>query len=490
MWRVWSDVSLYAQIGAFVEQLVHVSARHDPLTAARHRAFIAPRLIGGLAALTALPVHLAISGVPGPLEIFVYAWLATPLLIACYLSRTGAYERAQIMSSGALAVLVATIAAATGGITSFAAVWLVLIPIEAALAASRRVVLIASVLALGAAASLFAAEFAQAAAPAAPSIMLVLLGLGSATLYAAGLALGSASLARASSRLLVVEEDRYRLLARNIDDVITRHRRDGTVRFASPAAEPLFGVPPRALLGHGLFDRVHVADRPAYLTALSHAATQGASSSVEFRIRRETADQAGAPAEYIWVDMRCRPLDRDGANDGECEVVAAIRDVTERKTQEQAVDSAREEAERANAAKSRFLATMSHELRTPLNAIIGFSEMLANEEMMQLDKARRHEYAHADRRVRASPALGGQRHPRHVEDRERQFRDHAGAVRAGAGDRHLLRPDGAAGARIRHRRRLLGIRSARYRRRQARREADPDQPVVQCDQVHASAAAR
>ena len=56
-----------------------------------------------------------------------------------------------------------------------------------------------------------------------------------------------------------------------------------------------------------------------------------------------------------------------------------LRDVSERKTQEQAIEFARPETERANAAKSRFLATMSHELRTPLNAIIGFSEMLTNE---------------------------------------------------------------------------------------------------------------
>jgi cell cycle sensor histidine kinase DivJ len=70
-----------------------------------------------------------------------------------------------------------------------------------------------------------------------------------------------------------------------------------------------------------------------------------------------------------------------------------MRDVTERKLQEQALDHARAEADQANAAKVKFLANMSHELRTPLNAIIGFSDMLVNEERMRIDGARRQEYA-------------------------------------------------------------------------------------------------
>src|SRR6185503_8577763 len=113
--RVLSDVSLFAQVRAYIDSLVHPSARLDPLTAARHRAFIAPRFIGGLVALTALPIHLAVSGVPSTLEILFYAWLAAPLLIAGYLSRTGHYERAQFASSASLAALIATIGLATGG---------------------------------------------------------------------------------------------------------------------------------------------------------------------------------------------------------------------------------------------------------------------------------------------------------------------------------------------------------------------------------------
>jgi two-component system, cell cycle sensor histidine kinase DivJ len=70
-----------------------------------------------------------------------------------------------------------------------------------------------------------------------------------------------------------------------------------------------------------------------------------------------------------------------------------MRDVTDRKNQEQALELARSAAEQADMAKTRFLATMSHELRTPLNAIIGFSEMIAQEETLLLDAARRREYA-------------------------------------------------------------------------------------------------
>ncbi len=383
-----------------LDALLHPSARYDALMRARQRVFMAPRLLGSLVAFAAFPIYLAMRGAPTALEVGAFAWLIAPILLSWFLSRTGHYEGAHALSSLALAVLVMVVAMNTGGIESFATIWLVVVPLEAALSASRRLVAFASTLALSCAALLIAAGYLDMlpASEISPTLRAILMGLGvaSAALYAAGLAFGAESLARTSVALLNVEEDRYRLLARNMSDVISRHRRNGAVQFISPASETLLGVPVARLLGHGLFDRVHVGDRPAYLTALSDAARGGEAGSVEFRLRRDLSRGGErGQVDFIWVEMRCRPLEQawQAATSPEAEVVAVMRDVTDRKIQEQALDLARSDAEQADAAKTRFLATMSHELRTPLNAIIGFSEMIVQEDTLMLDAARRKEYA-------------------------------------------------------------------------------------------------
>ena len=82
--------------------------------------------------------------------------------------------------------------------------------------------------------------------------------------------------------------------------------------------------------------------------------------------------------ETVWLSINGNPVfDQNGDFRG---YRGTGRDITEQVVTQEALRTAKEEAETANRTKSEFLANVSHELRTPLNAIIGFSEVMMHSE--------------------------------------------------------------------------------------------------------------
>ncbi|HSD92847.1 MAG TPA: PAS domain-containing sensor histidine kinase [Methyloceanibacter sp.] len=381
-------------LSAYFRSLVHVSARDDSLDSARHQSFIASHLIAGLIALCVFPIYLVAGGKPSAATAFAFLWLLAPIGVAVFLARTGRFSAAHLISAGNFAGLVTYCAWLTGGLGSWLIPWMVVVPLEAALATERRIVVWSAGLAGLGLVSLGAAQwlgYGLAAQPDAFSpALLAFIGALSAMTYAAALAITVQLVYRRSENAARGGEERYRLLAENATDMITRHDEKGRVTFASPAALELSGEPAQKLAGEGLFQRVHVADRPAYLTALSRALANNVAMTVEFRLRR--ASPVEAP-RYVWVEMRCRPVAPSTAESDRPAIVAVTRDISDRKAQEAELTRTRDEAESASRAKTQFLASMSHELRTPLNAVIGFSEILNREMFGALGEARYRDYA-------------------------------------------------------------------------------------------------
>lgn len=89
-------------------------------------------------------------------------------------------------------------------------------------------------------------------------------------------------------------------------------------------------------------------------------------------------DIVTADGEIRTFEIGSRPMYREGRL---CGFHGIARDITSRKEMEQQLESARREAETANASKSTFLANMSHEIRTPINGILGFISLFAKTEL-------------------------------------------------------------------------------------------------------------
>jgi len=193
-------------------------------------------------------------------------------------------------------------------------------------------------------------------------------------------------------REAATNERRYRLLADNTGDVITRVDMNGASKYISPAIEQLLGWRYEEMTGQST-DYVHPDDRAKLLAAIREAvSTKGLT-----RLQHRALHKDG---RTVWVDCSFKAIvNSKGEATG---AVVIIRDFEERRKMEQDLVEARDRAEAAAKAKSEFLANMSHELRTPLTSVVGFSGLLLDSPALGLTERR-----YAERIATASDALLG-----------------------------------------------------------------------------------
>ncbi|MBY0611350.1 MAG: hypothetical protein K2P80_04135 [Beijerinckiaceae bacterium] len=143
--------------------------------------------------------------------------------------------------------------------------------------------------------------------------------------------------------------------------------RSGRVLALGPNALDTLGAMATDLLGRGLFERLHLLDRPALLKACADIKPAAPSQSMRLRLRLDPPHPETRLMTFSDFDARIIPP----ADGGDRLVVFLSR------SRVQEADRSRRTGDEVDVSE-RYLSEMSHHIRTPLNAVIGFSDLLAS----------------------------------------------------------------------------------------------------------------
>ena len=171
---------------------------------------------------------------------------------------------------------------------------------------------------------------------------------------------------REAEEALRSSERRFGALIRNSFDSIMIMDQDGMQVFVSEAVERMVGYTSDELTNIPVMEEMlHPDDQQRVAAAFQEILTKGY-GGVQYRHRHKNGG---------WVHLEAWGTNQlDNPDIGG--VVVNVRDITERKHFEDALQLAKEQAEAANRAKSDFLANMSHEIRTPINGVMGMLQAL------------------------------------------------------------------------------------------------------------------
>lgn len=159
-------------------------------------------------------------------------------------------------------------------------------------------------------------------------------------------------------------EGRFRSLLDALGDVVVHRDGEGRILYANDVLGTLLGRDPDTLTGNRLVDLgvdISLVPDAAFVDGESLSSTD---------VAIQTRDGL---RWFSWTEHSIRDQ-----TSGTVSHRAIARDITARKKAETEAIAARERAEDANQAKSRFLATVSHEIRTPMNGVIGMAKLLAD----------------------------------------------------------------------------------------------------------------